>query len=238
MSEGPTGPAPAQDVDERRGVREVYRQQLLDSIGGWSGTVITAIPPVVFVVVNAASTLKWAIAAAVSSAVLLAGYRLVRRQPVQQALTGLFGVVIASAIAARTGEAKGYFLLGIWSSFVYAGAFAVSLLVRRPIIGLIWEFLDPTPGDDETPWHRRGVLFYAYALATIGAGLVFLARGVVQLALFKQDATGWLAVARIAMGYPLYIAAIGFAFWIVRRARHRLGVGEAAVSEASAEQAG
>ena len=238
MSEGPTGPAPAQDVDERRGGREVYRQQLLDSIGGWSGTVITAIPPVVFVVVNAASTLKWAIAAAVSSAVLLAGYRLVRRQPVQQALTGLFGVVIASAIAARTGEAKGYFLLGIWSSFVYAGAFAVSLLVRRPIIGLIWEFLDPTPGDDETPWHRRGVLFYAYALATIGAGLVFLARGVVQLALFKQDATGWLAVARIAMGYPLYIAAIGFAFWIVRRARHRLGVGEAAVSEASAEQAG
>jgi hypothetical protein len=111
-------------------------------------------------------------------------------------------------------------------------------VVRRPVIGLIWEFLDPTPGDDDTPWYRRGVLLYAYALATIAAGLVFLARGVVQLALFKHDATGWLAVARIAMGYPLYIAAIGFAFWIVRRARHRLGVSEASVREASAEQAG
>jgi hypothetical protein len=232
VTDSPSG-GPPQDVDERAGVREVYRQQLLDSIGGWSGTVITAIPPVVFVVVNAASTLKWAIAAAVSSAVLLAGYRLVRRQPIQQALTGLFGVVIASAVAARTGQAKGYFLLGIWSSFVYAGVFAVSLVVRRPVIGLIWEFLDPTPGDDDTPWHRRGALLYAYALATIGAGLVFLARGAVQLALFKHDATGWLAVARIAMGYPLYIAAIGFAFWIVRRARHRLGV-----TEAPAEQAG
>jgi hypothetical protein len=236
VSKSPSGPS--EDVDERGGVREVYRQQLLDSIGGWSGTVVTAIPPVVFVVVNAASTLKWAIAAAVGSAVLLAAYRVARRQPVQQALTGLFGVVIASAIAARTGQAKGYFLLGIWSSFVYAGAFAVSLVVRRPVIGLIWEFLDPTPGDEDTPWYRRGVLFYAYALATIAAGLVFLARGVVQLALFKHDATGWLAVARIAMGYPLYIAAIGFAFWIVRRARHRLGVGEASVREASAEQAG
>jgi hypothetical protein len=222
MSESPTGPS--QDVDERGGVREVYRQQLLDSIGGWTGTVIAAVPPVVFVAVNAASTLKWAIAAAVSSAVLLAVYRVVRRQSVQQALTGLLGVVIASAIAARTGQAKGYFLLGIWSSFVYAAAFAASLLVRRPVIGLIWEFLDPTPGDDETPWHRRGVLLYAYALATVAGGLVFLARGVVQLTLFRHDATGWLAVARIAMGYPLYIAAIGFAFWVVRRARHRLGV--------------
>src|SRR6185437_7791380 len=32
-------------------LRETYRKQLLDSIGGWTGTVITAIPPVVFVVV-------------------------------------------------------------------------------------------------------------------------------------------------------------------------------------------
>jgi hypothetical protein len=209
------------------GKREVYRQQMLDSIGGWSGTIITAIPTVVFVAVNAATTLRWAVAAAVGSAVLLAGYRLARRQPVQQALTGLIGVVIASLIAARTGQAKGYFLLGIWSSFAYAAAFSISLAVRRPVIGLLWEFLDPTPGDDETPWYRRRPLLTAYALATVGASLVFLARGVVQLALFQHNATGWLAVARIAMGYPLYIAAVGFAFWIVRRARQRLGVSEA-----------
>jgi Protein of unknown function (DUF3159) len=225
VSESPSGPS--QDVDERGGVREVYRQQLLDSIGGWSGTVITAVPPVVFVAVNAASTLKWAIAAAVGSAVLLAGYRVARRQPVQQALTGLFGVVIASAIAARTGQAKGYFLLGIWSSFVYAGALAVTLVVRRPAVGLIWEFLDPTPHGGSVPWHRRRRLLLAYMMATAAAVLVFLARGVVQLALFEHNATGWLAVARIAMGYPLYIAAIGYAFWVVRRARHRLS-GDAA----------
>src|SRR5206468_3957819 len=108
---------PAADVDDDAtsadepgaGMREVYRQQFLASIGGWTGTVITAIPPVVFVIVNAATSLRWAIIAAVGSAVVLAAYRLVRRQSVQQALTGLLGVVIASAIAARTGEAKGYF---------------------------------------------------------------------------------------------------------------------------------
>jgi len=211
----------------RPGSREAYRQQLLNSIGGWSGTVITAIPTVVFVAVNAVTTLRWAIGAAVGSALLLAGYRLARRQSVQQAMTGLLGVVVASIIAARTGQAKGYFLLGIWSSFVYAGAFVATLAVRRPAIGLLWEFLDPTPEADDgapVPWHRRRPLFFAYTLATAGAALVFLARGIVQLALFQHNATGWLAVARIAMGYPLYIAAIGFAFWVVRRARSQLAV--------------
>jgi hypothetical protein len=52
--------------------------------------------------------------------------------------------------------------------------------------------------------------------------VVFLARGLVQLTLFRHNATGWLAFARIAMGYPLYIAAVGFGFWIVTRARRRL----------------
>jgi hypothetical protein len=210
------------EAELRPGSREFYRQQMLNSIGGWSGTVITAIPTVVFVAVNAVATLRWAIVAAVGSAFVLAGYRLALRQSVQQALTGLLGVVIASLIAARTGQAKGYFLLGIWSSFVYAGALAITLVVRRPAVGLLWEFLDPTPQDSSLPWHRHRRLLVAYTLATVAAALVFLARGVVQLALFEHNATGWLAVARIAMGYPLYIAAIGFAFWVVRRARHRI----------------
>jgi hypothetical protein len=203
-------------------LRETYRKQMLESIGGWTGTVITAIPPVVFVIVNAAAGLRPAILAAVASALLLTAYRLVRRQSVQQALTGLFGVVIAALIAARTGQARGYFLLGIWSSFLYGGVFAVSSIVRRPVVGLLWEFLDPTPGDQDVPWYRRPLLLRAYLAATMGAAAVFLARGVVQLALFRHNATGWLAFARIAMGYPLWIAAVGFGFWVVTRARKRL----------------
>jgi hypothetical protein len=217
-------PRPEADPAEpaRPDFRETYRKQMLDGIGGWSGTVITAIPTVVFVIVNAISTLRWAIVAAVGSAVVLSIYRLARRQPVQQALTGLIGVVVAALIAARTGQARGYFLLGIWSSFLYAAVFAGSLVVRRPIVGVAWEFLDPTPADDDIAWHRRRPLFRAYLWATLGATAVFLARGVVQLALFAHNATGWLAVARIAMGYPLYIAAVGFGFWIVTRARKRI----------------
>ena len=205
------------------GVKDALRQQLITSIGGWSGAVIAAIPTAVFIVVNVATTLRWAVIAAVGSALLLAAYRMARKQSVQQALSGLLGVVVAAVIAARTGQARGYFLLGIWTSFIYAVPFGVSTLVRRPLVGLLWEFLDPSPSDEsDPPWHKRRALLFAYTWATLACTAVFLARGIVQAALYHHNAAGWLAFARIAMGYPLFIAAVGFSFWIVTRARRRL----------------
>ncbi|MEP6597982.1 MAG: DUF3159 domain-containing protein [Actinomycetota bacterium] len=202
--------------------REQYRQQLLAGLGGWSGTVITAIPTVVFVLVNATTGLRPAIFAAIGAAAVLVAYRLARRQPVQQAVSGLAGVAIAAMIAARTGEAKGYFLFGIVTSFVWGAGFLVTIGIRRPAVGLLWEFLDPTPGPTGVRWWHRAPLLRAYVVATLAGAAVFLSRGVVQVTLFRHNATGWLAVARIAMGYPLTIAAIGVAFWAVRRARRQL----------------
>jgi uncharacterized protein DUF3159 len=215
MTEEPDRP----DVD----LRETFRQQTIASIGGWTGALITAVPTAVFIIVNVAASLRVAIISAVGSALLLAAYRVVRKQSTQQALSGLFGVVVAAVIAARTGEARGFFLLGIWTSFAYAVPFAVSIVLRRPLVGLLWEFLDPTPSaDEDVPWHRRRPLLLAYTWATLAATTVFLSRGIVQAALYHRDSTGWLAFARIAMGYPLFIAALGFSYWIVQRARRRL----------------
>lgn len=207
---------------KRDDLRETYRTQLLASIGGWTGTVITALPPVVFVIVNAAAGLRPAIISAIATGAALAVYRLVRKQSTQQAVSGLFGVLIAALIAARTGQARGYFLLGIWSSFVYAVPLAVSVLVRRPLVGLLWEFLDPSPDDPQQPgqpWYRRRVLLRAYTIVTLIGTALFLSRGLVQATLYHDNSTGWLAFARVAMGYPLYIAAVGGGYWIVRRAR-------------------
>ncbi|MGI8679687.1 MAG: DUF3159 domain-containing protein [Jatrophihabitans sp.] len=220
--------APERPVGSGRpDLRETYRQQMITSIGGWQGAVITAIPTTVFVIVNVVSSLKAAVIAAVASALVLTGYRLVRRQPTQQALSGLFGVAVGALIASRTGQARGYFLLGIWTSFVYAVPFAVSVVFRRPLVGLAWEFFDPTPGPDETPWYRRRLLLVAYTWATVAATVVFVARGVVQWRLYGDNATGWLAFARIVMGYPLFIAAAAFSFVIVTRARRRLTAADA-----------
>jgi hypothetical protein len=208
--------------DEPIDLRETYRKQLIASVGGWQGMVVAGIAPIVFVIVNATSGLHPAIIAALATGVVLTAYRLIRRQAVQQALSGLLGVVVASLIAARTGQARGYFLLGIWQSFIYAVPFALSLPFRRPLVGVIWEFLDPTPmppGEDEVPWHRRKGLLGAYVVATVIATALFGSRGIIQLILYKHDATGWLGVTKIAMGYPLFVIAAGAGYLVIRRVR-------------------
>ena len=209
--------------EHREALREQMRQQFLTGLGGWTGMAIAAVPTVVFVVVNAVGDLRVAAICAVASSLLLAGIRLAMKKSPQQALSGLLGVVIAVFIAARTGQARGYFLLGIVTSFVYGAACLATIVARRPAAGLLWEFLDPSaPLDPPVRWYRRRELLTAYSYATGCAVAVFLARGAVQLALYHRDATGWLATARIVMGYPLTILAVLAAVWIVRRARKQL----------------
>lgn len=157
---------------------------------------------------------------------VLAAVRLVRRQPMSQVATGLFGVLVAALIANATGEARNYFLVGILGSFGYGLVFAISMAVRRPLVGVVWEFLDPITahpalaGSSTSPaWYHRRPLRRAYQLATAAGVVVFFGRGVVQLLLYLSEHTLWLGVARVVMGYPLWIAAAAFGFWWVRRAR-------------------
>jgi hypothetical protein len=190
---------------------------LVESIGGWRGLLDSGLPVVVFVVVNTVAGLRAAIWAAVGAGVVLFGVRLARRQTVQQALSGFFGILIAAFIANRTGEARGFFLFGIWASFVYAGVFLVSLLARWPLVGLIWEYADGR--GIGTAWRKDRPLMRVYTLCTLLWVLVFLARGLVQRYLYDQDLTGWLAFARLAMGYPFTIGALVVSVLAVRRVR-------------------
>jgi hypothetical protein len=139
---------------------------------------------------------------------------------VQQAVSGFFGVAVAAFIAARTGEAKGFFLLGIWASFLYAAIFLASVLARWPLVGLIWEYVD---GAGDRAWRRDRRLMRVYTLCTLLWVAVFLSRGLVQRYLYDSDLTGWLAAARLGMGYPLTIGALAISVLAVRRVRRAEG---------------
>jgi Protein of unknown function (DUF3159) len=209
MTEETAGPPPA-------GTRE----QILAQIGGWRGLFDSALPVVVFVLANTIAGLTVAIWSALGAGLLVAVLRLLRRQSTQQVLSGLLGVALAAYIAHRTGSAKGFFLFGIWASFGYAAVFGGSLLVRWPLVGLVWEYIEPSPAD----WRRERPMMRVYTWTTVMWTGVFLARGLVQHFLYDADRTGWLAVARIAMGYPVTLGALGVTLLAVRRAsaRHRV----------------
>lgn len=186
-------------------------------MGGVSGMLDSGLPVVVFVAANAIGGLTAGIVAAVLSAVLIFALRLARRQPVGQAVGGLLGVGIAAYIAHRSGSAGGFFLLGIYSYLVYGGLLLVSILVRWPAIGLLWEGINGRG----TGWRRDRALVRRYDLATAVWVAIFAVRYVVQSTLLDRDAIGWLAVAKIAMGYPLWLIGIGVSMWIVLRGTGR-----------------
>ena len=200
-------------------------RELFDQMGGISGLIYSSLPVVVFVPVSTLYGLKAAIIAALSVATLILLWRIWRRDTVQPAVSGFIGVGISVAIAYVVGESKGYFLLGIWSSLLYAAVFAGSVLIRRPIVGYIWGWVK----EHDTDWRRVRKAVWAYDIATLIWVLVFLSRFIVQRYLYDMDKTGWLGFARIAMGWPLTVLAALSMYFPIR-------VAQRAVHEADSDE--
>ncbi|GAB1814260.1 DUF3159 domain-containing protein [Mycobacterium sp. MUNTM1] len=190
-------------ASERMTSNRINPERLLAQAGGVSGVIYSSLPVVVFVVASSVSGLVPAIVAALAVAALILVWRLIRRESPQPAFSGFFGVALCALIAYVLGESKGYFLLGIWMSLVWAVVVAASVLIRRPLVGYGWSWATGR-GDG---WRQVPRAVYAFDIASVGWVLVFAARFVVQGLLYDADRTGWLAVARIAMGWPLTVLA-------------------------------
>jgi hypothetical protein len=193
-------------------------QAILEQMGGISGLIYSSLPILVFVPVSSLFSLMPAIIAALAVAAVILVWRLARKESVQPAISGFMGVGICALIAYLVGESKGYFLYGIWMSLFWAVVFLVSVLIRRPIVGYIWSWVN---GHDRA-WRgvRRAVL--VFDIATITWVLVFAARFVVQRHLYDLDETGWLATARIAMGWPLTAVAALATYLAIRSAQRAI----------------
>jgi hypothetical protein len=83
---------------------------------------------------------------------------------------------------------------------------------------VIWSYLN---GHGMT-WRSERSAVKAYSIATLTWVAVFGARFIVQRWLYDEDQTGWLAFARLAMGYPLTAVALLVTVWAVRSAGHRV----------------
>ena len=190
-------------------------ERVMEQLGGLPGLIYSSLPVLVFVGTSRLLGLSAAVGAAIGTATLILLWRLIRRDSVQPAVSGLIGVAVCALIAYLLGQSKGYFLLGIWSSLFWAAVFAVSILIRRPVVGYIWSWFH---GHDRAWRHVRRAV-YVFDIATLTWVLVFAARFVVQRVLYETDHTGWLVVARIAMGWPLTAVAAVMTYLAIRAAQ-------------------
>jgi Protein of unknown function (DUF3159) len=140
--------APEESTDrpeERDGAAITFdRHLILDQLGGWRGMLDASLPTVAFLVANSFGGLTVGIWTALAAAVLVFVVRLVRRQSLQQGLSGLVGVAVAVAIAAASGQARDFFVLGIVRNAAIGVVLLGSIPVRWPLVGVVAEFLAPS----------------------------------------------------------------------------------------------
>ncbi|MGX5656964.1 DUF3159 domain-containing protein [Geodermatophilus nigrescens] len=139
----PGGAAPQEQSGDAGGVT-FDRHLVLEQLGGWRGMVDATLPTVAFIVANAIGDLRTGIWCAIGAALLVLVFRLVRRESVQQAFSGLFGVAVAVAIAAASGQARNYFVPGIIRNAVIGVVLLGSVPLRWPLVGVLAEFLAPS----------------------------------------------------------------------------------------------
>lgn len=184
------------------------------AIGGWRGIIDSGVPTIVFVIAYLVTSqnLRASVIAAVVAGLAIMGWRLARREPLQQVIAGFAGVAISAFVANATNRPEDYFLPGFLQNLGYGSAFLVSILVRWPLLGIVLGYLT----GDGTRWRKDPALRRTYAAASwIWVGL-FFGRLAVQVPLYLAGAVGALGVMKVVMGVPLYIAAAYFTYRMLK----------------------
>ncbi len=197
-------------------------QLMANAIGGWRGLIDGSLPSLVFLIVFLVTgqQLMPAVWGAVIAGALIAVLRLVRRQSLQQVLSGFIGVAFCAWFASRTGNAEDFYLPGLLVNVAYGTVLAISCLVGHPLLG----YGVGAATGDVTGWRRVPEQRRAYALATWFFVAVFALRLLVQVPLYLAGAVGALGTAKLFMGWPLFALAAYLAFRVITRARREAPV--------------
>ncbi len=220
---GRTGAAPdaptmaglAQEMAAKSGLQRKDNGQidLLKAAGGWRGIAESVLPGLVFVVLfTIVRELNVSLITSLAIAVAFTAARLLKKEPLTQALAGLVGVGISAFISRTTGEAKDYYVTGFFTNAAYMAAMVISILVKWPVMGVIFGYVH----NEGLRWRQDARRVRAYRVATWILIAVMGLRLAVQLPLYLTDQVGALGATRLIMGLPLYALGLWLA-WLVSR---------------------
>lgn len=186
---------------------------LLAAVGGVRGLIEALLPGVMFLVVYTVTReLVPSVIAPVIIAVGFVAARLIARANPMGAFAGVVGIALSAGMALFTGRAEDNFVLGFVVNGVSILVLIASLLVRRPLIGLIVGVLS----QELAEWTRERIRVRVATTATLLWIGVFSLRLAVQLPLYLSEQTQALAATKLLMGVPLYAAALWITWLLVR----------------------
>lgn len=187
------------------------RQKVLSAFGGKKGLIDSGIPSVIFLVVfNLRDDLQDALYASVAVSILLTIIRLISRDTVQHAFSGLIGALICAWFANRTGNPSDVFVPKLLTNLGYGTVYLIANLAGWPILGLM---LGPILGENFL-WRNDPARKKAYQKASWIWVAMFFTRIAVQYPIYRSGNVNLLGTVNLAMGYPLFIAT-AYASWMI-----------------------
>ena len=190
-------------------VEEIIRHRLSTALGGWRGSIETALPTIAFVGVwTWRKDVTLAVVAAAAITGVLATVRLVQLQSLQFVLSAVFATGIAAFFALRSGKAEDAFLPGIIGSAGWGLATLLSVFVRWPVVGFLVGAGDPRMAEDPFAWRRDPGLVRVCQRLTLVLVALYAVRVAVMLPLYFASEVAWLGVAKVGLGWPAWLAAV------------------------------
>ena len=192
---------------------EEDRAKVLGALGGTRGLLDSGLPAIVFLIAfNITHNLNKSTIVAIALSVLFAIARLVKRETLQHAISGVIGVAFCALLARHTGKAADFYLPGLIINVIYGIVYTIANLVGWPVLGVL---LGPVLGEN-LAWRKVSARKKAYSRAGWLWVTLFVSRLLVQYPLYKTNHINWLGTARLVMGTPLFLL-VCWGTWLILR---------------------
>ncbi|MEW2545395.1 DUF3159 domain-containing protein [Streptomyces sp. NPDC047002] len=196
-------PSASGSSDDARAVTEAA---LFEAFGGLRGMVETVLPGLLFVTIYTVDqSLKTSAIAALAVSLVLVVVRLVRKDTVKHAFSGVFGVAFGVVFAMITGNAKDFYLPGMIYTLGLAVAYLVTTMAGVPLIGLI---LGPIFKENLSWRTRNPGRKKAYAKSSWAWGLILLAKCAILFPLYLWADTAQLGWVLVSLKIPPFLLAV------------------------------
>lgn len=233
-----TDEAPGQDpvgADGDSGSQAVTEAALFEAFGGVRGLVETTVPGLVFI---AMYTVNKDIHTAAITALVLAGvmavFRLVRKDTVKHAFSGIFGVAFGVIFAMMTGNAKDFYLPGMLYTLGLALAYLITAMAGVPLLGLV---LGPV-FKENLSWRKRNPgRKKAYTKASYAWGFILLTKCAILFPLYFWGETAQFGWVTVALKIPPFLLAVYLTWIFLAKAPAPINVIAEMEAEEKAEKA-
>jgi len=187
------------------------RDKVVNALGGKKGLIDSGVPSIIFLVVfNISKEVNTAIMSALALSLILAIFRLIKKDTIQHSVSGVIGVLICAYFANKSGNASDFYIPKLLTNLGYGSVYLIANLAGWPILGLL---LGPILGENLN-WRKDPARARAYKRASWLWVLMFFTRIAVQYPIYRSGNVNLLGTVNIAMGYPLFLAT-AYGSWMI-----------------------